>query len=198
MVFAINIITYNQIIIGNAKCIKKVLEYLVYFCWNMSPTGASPNLSFVNLCLPIWHAKVVRYEDCFCLVSGYSISNWHLLVWGTLYLYVLGIYHWWLGLCTNGWLVPDWVMWSMVPLVLELLWNCCNFQLLSSLLGRWLFAVFAAALWLFWMALVNAYTTHQGGTWYGFVPSLICNEKLSLKNHFLKKSLHVSPIKSVI
>ena len=50
MVFAVNIIAYNLNITGNAKYIfGTTLNILSIFGWNMSPTGATPSGSCVNL-----------------------------------------------------------------------------------------------------------------------------------------------------
>ena len=47
MVIAISITTPNENVICNAKYIWHILEYFIYFCWNMHPAGAAVNGNFV-------------------------------------------------------------------------------------------------------------------------------------------------------
>ena len=72
---AISIITYNQNNTYNTKYIGQLLEYLTYFILEQVTCGITPNGSLPYLYMSNWHAKVVRYDHFFNLVSGYDILS---------------------------------------------------------------------------------------------------------------------------
>ena len=55
--------------------------------------------------------------------------------------------------------------------------DCCTTLLLHPHLGLWLYPTAVATIVLPWM-VCNAQAMHIGGTWYGLLPALTCNENL--------------------
>ena len=52
-----------QSIFHNAKKLGRSSKTSSIFHWNISSASASPNVSLLNLYLPIWHTKLARYDD---------------------------------------------------------------------------------------------------------------------------------------